>query len=83
MIVTGLSQDERRARPCAARLWSSRAAPALGLRVIDGSIMPTMTSTNTNATILMIAERAADMLLEEARRADGPAAHESTQQAAA
>ena len=37
MIVTGLSQDERRARPFAARLWSSRAAPALGLRVIDGS----------------------------------------------
>ncbi len=35
------------------------------LRVIDGSIMPTMTSTNTNATVLMIAERAADLLLNE------------------
>ena len=33
------------------------------LRVIDGSVMPTMTSTNTNATVLMIAERAADLLL--------------------
>lgn len=35
------------------------------LRVIDGSVMPTMTSTNTNATVLMIAERAADLLLNE------------------
>ena len=35
------------------------------LRVIDGSIMPTMTSTNTNATVLMIAERAADLMLSE------------------
>ena len=33
------------------------------LRVIDGSVMPFITSTNTNATVLMIAERAADMLL--------------------
>lgn len=37
------------------------------LRVVDGSIMPTMTSTNTNATVLMIAERAADLLLDESR----------------
>lgn len=36
------------------------------LRIIDGSIMPTITSTNTNATVLMIAERAADWLLESA-----------------
>ena len=35
------------------------------LRVIDGSVMPTMTSTNTNATVLRIAERAADLLLSE------------------
>lgn len=34
------------------------------LRVIDGSIMPTITSTNTNATVLMIAERAADLILQ-------------------
>ncbi|MEF7616589.1 GMC family oxidoreductase N-terminal domain-containing protein [Aquincola sp. MAHUQ-54] len=37
-----------------------------GLRIVDGSIMPTVTSTNTNATVLMIAERAADMLLNKA-----------------
>ena len=34
------------------------------LRIVDGSVMPAITSTNTNATVLMIAERAADLLLQ-------------------
>jgi choline dehydrogenase-like flavoprotein len=40
-----------------------------GLRVVDLSVVPTPISGNTNAPTMAIAARAADLVLDDARKA--------------
>jgi choline dehydrogenase len=44
-----------------------RVHDVVGLRVIDTSVMPTIPSSNTNAAAIMVGERGAAMILEDAR----------------
>ena len=39
-----------------------------GLRVVDASVFRTMVSGNTQAAVMMVAERGADFILEDAAK---------------
>ena len=50
------------------RVRDGRGGVVQGLRVVDASVMPAITSGNTNSPVLMLAEKAAEWLVFEAKQ---------------
>ena len=63
----GTAKMGRRDDPMAVVDARLRVHGVAGLRVVDASVMPTITCGNTNSPTLMIAEQAAEMILADAK----------------
>jgi choline dehydrogenase len=63
----GTAKMGRASDPLAVVDERLRVVGVAGLRVVDASVMPTITSGNTNAPTMMIAEKGAAMIREDAR----------------
>jgi choline dehydrogenase len=64
----GTAKMGRQSDPLAVVDDRLRVIGVEGLRVIDASVMPTITSGNTNAPTMMIAEKGAAFIIEDAKR---------------
>jgi len=62
----GRSDDPLAVVDSELRVRDGRGGLVRGLRIADASVMPSITSGNTNSPVLMIAERAAELLALEA-----------------
>ena len=65
LSLSTLNQDSFGDFNCTFDVDRLRVRGVHGLRVADASIMPTLTTGNTNVPCIMIGEKAAHMILED------------------
>ncbi|MEY2659500.1 MAG: putative choline dehydrogenase [Pseudomonadota bacterium] len=61
----GRADDPQAVVDAQLRVLDGRGGRVRGLRVVDASVMPTITSGNTNSPTLMLAEKAAEWMLKD------------------